>query len=71
MLIYYIINKYAFNNIESITLDDVKNYGNSDYLKSYYYVYATSLNSDTLTKATDTFEYEVENKQISNDMILQ
>ena len=60
-------NIEAFNNIESITLDDVKNYGNSDYLKSYYYVYATSLNSDTLTKATDTFEYEVENKQISND----
>ena len=47
-------NIEAFNNIESITLDDVKNYGDSEYLKGYYYLYATSLNSDTLTKATDS-----------------
>ena len=56
-------NIEAFNSIQSISLDDVKNYGNSDYLKDYYYVYVTSLNSDTLTKATDTFEYEVEDTQ--------
>ena len=47
-------NIEAFNNIESITLDDVKKYGESDNLKGYYYIYATSLNSDTLTKATDS-----------------
>ena len=56
-------NIEAFNNIESFTIDDVKNYGNSEYLKGYYYTYATSLNSDTLTKATDSFEYEVEDRQ--------
>ena len=56
-------NIEAFNNIESITLDDVKNYGDSEYLKGYYYLYATSLNSDTLTKATDSFEYEVEDRE--------
>lgn len=56
-------NIEAFNNIQSVTIDDVKNYGESSYLKGYYYTYTTSLNSDTLTKATDSFEYEVEDKQ--------
>lgn len=58
-------NIEAFNNIESYTLENVKNYGESDYLKGYYYTYSTSLNSDTLSKATDSFEYEVEDKQTS------
>lgn len=58
-------NIEAFNNIESVTLDDVKKYGESDNLKGYYYIYATSLNSDTLTKATNSFEYEVENRETS------
>ncbi len=53
-------NIEAFNNIEAFTIDDIKDYGKSEYLKGYYYVYATSLNSDTLTSATDSFEYEVE-----------
>lgn len=56
-------NIEAFNNIETFTIDDVKNYGNSEYLKGFYYLYATSLNSDSLTKATDSFEYEVEDRQ--------
>ena len=50
-------------NIENYTLENVKSYGESEYLKSYYYTYTTSLNSDTLSKATDSFEYEVEDKQ--------
>lgn len=58
-------NIEAFNNIESFTIDDIKNYGNSEYLKGYYYIYTTSLNSDTLTKATDSFEYEIENRETS------
>jgi len=53
-------NIEAFNNIESYTIENVKNYGESEYLKGYYYTYSTSLNSDTLSKATDSFEYEVE-----------
>ena len=56
-------NIEAFNNIEALTLDNIKNYGESSYLKEYYYVYSTSLNSDTLTKASDSFEYEVENRE--------
>ena len=56
-------NIETFNNIESFTIDNVKNYGESEYLKGYYYTYSTSLNSDTLSKATDSFEYEVEDTQ--------
>ena len=36
---------------------------NHEYLKGYYYTYSTSLNSDTLTKASDAYEYEVESKE--------
>lgn len=56
-------NIEAFNSIESLKIEDIKEYGTSSYLKDYYYNYATSLNSDTLTKASDKFEYEVEDKQ--------
>lgn len=58
-------NIETFNNIEAVTISDIKNYGESEYLKGYYYTYTTSLNSDTLSKATDTFEYEVEETQTS------
>lgn len=58
-------NIEAFNNIQSVSIEDVKNYGESKFLKDYYYMYATSLNSDTLTKATDSYEYEVEDRQTS------
>ena len=56
-------NIEAFNNIEPFNLENIKNYGESENLKGYYYMYATSLNSDSLTKATDSYEYEVEDKQ--------
>ena len=58
-------NIEAFNNIETFSIEDIKNYGNSEYLKEYYYLYETSLNSEVLTKATDSFEYEVEDRQTS------
>ena len=60
-------NIEAFNNIETINIEDIKKYGESEYLKGYYYTYSTSLNSDTLTKATDSFEYEVEDKQTTTN----
>lgn len=59
-------NIESFNNIQTISIDDIKKYGESEFLKDYYYMYATSLNSDTLTKATDSYEYEVENKETSS-----
>ena len=60
-------NIETFNNIETISIENVKKYGESQYLKGYYYIYSTSLNSDTLTKATDSFEYEVEDKQTTTN----
>ena len=62
-------NIEAFNNIESVTLDDVKKYGESDNLKGYYYIYATSLNSDTLTKATDSLFIDGTYKVTDGEMI--
>ena len=56
-------NIESFNNIASFTMDDVKNYANSKYLKGFYFIYSASLNSDSITKATDFFEYEVEDRQ--------
>ncbi len=59
-------NIETFNNIESYTLDNVKNFGESEYLKGYYYTYSTSLDSDTLTKTEDSFEIE-NNEELLND----
>lgn len=58
-------NIELFNNIKQLSLEDVKKYGDSENLKGYNYVYSTSLNSESLTKASDTYEYEVQDTQTS------
>lgn len=50
------INK--FNNIESVTVDEINKYGDSEYVKNYYYVYQTSMNGKDLTEATDQLTKE-------------
>lgn len=35
--------------IEALTVDQINSYGDSEYVKDYYYYYITSLSSDTLT----------------------
>lgn len=50
------INK--FNDIESITVDEIKKYAESKYVSSYYYVYETSMNADGLEEATDSLVKE-------------
>ena len=40
--------------IPSLTVEEIENYGNSDYLKSYYYTASLGLNSDTIEKAENT-----------------
>ena len=59
-------NIEKFNDVDSITLDEIKEYGDSEYVKNYYYTYTTSLDSDSLSKATDTYEYEVETSESSS-----
>lgn len=54
-------NIETFNEIQQLTIDDINSYGDSEYLKTYYYTYSTSLDSDTLTKASDSFEKTIEN----------
>ncbi len=47
-----------FNDIEDVTLDEIKTYGDSEYVKNYYYVYQTSMNGKDLTEATDQLTKE-------------
>ncbi len=43
-----------YNDIESITVEDIENYGDSKYVTDYYYTNKTSLNSDDIEKVTST-----------------
>lgn len=43
----------AFNDIESITINEINTYGNSDYIDYYYYTYSVGMNSDDLDVATE------------------
>ena len=46
------INK--FNDIESVTVEEIKKYGESEYVSNYYYVYETSMDAEDLEEATDS-----------------
>lgn len=48
----------AFNNIESVTEEDIIKYGDSDYLESFYYTYDLSVNAKALKEATDSLVKE-------------
>lgn len=48
----------AFNKIESVSVEEIENYGNSDYLKDYYYTYELSADAKNLTEATDSLVKE-------------
>lgn len=50
------INK--FNEIESVTVEEIKNYGDSKYVSSYYYVYNTRMDAEDLEEATDSLVKE-------------
>ena len=47
-----------FNDIESITLEQINLFGDSEYVKNYYYEYQTSMNGKDLTEATDQLTKE-------------
>ena len=48
----------AFNEIENITEEEVINYGDSEYLESYYYTYDLSVNAKDIKEATDSLVKE-------------
>ena len=50
-----------FNNISSFTIEDIKNYADSDHIKSYYYTYGISLDGENIEKAETTDEEDSSN----------
>lgn len=47
-----------FNNIESLTTEEIENYAESSYVSNYYYTISLSLNSDELEKASRDMEMD-------------
>lgn len=43
-----------YNSIDSISIDDIKNYADSNYVSSYYYTTSVGMDSDTLESASMT-----------------
>ncbi len=43
--------KEKFDSIESFTVQDIKSFADSDYVKSYYYTYSLGLNGNNIEKA--------------------
>ena len=48
----------AFNNIESVTVEEIDNYGDSKYVSEYYYTYDLSMNANDIKEATDSLVKE-------------
>lgn len=48
----------AFNDIESVTEEEVQKYGDSNYLENYYYTYDLSVNAKDIKEATDSLVKE-------------
>lgn len=48
-----------FNEIENVTALEIENYGNSKYVKSYYYEYNLGMNSSNIESATDSLVKEI------------
>lgn len=48
----------AFNNRETITVEEINNYGDSKYVSSYYYVYELGMDAENLDKATSSLTKE-------------
>ena len=47
-----------FNEIKSVTVEEIKNYGESSFVKTYYYVYETSMDAKDIEEATDSLVKE-------------
>ena len=47
-----------FNDIPQVTVDEINNYGDSEYVSTYYYVYSTNMDAEDLEEATDSLVKE-------------
>jgi len=52
-----------FGQMESYTVDDIKNFASSEHIENYYYTYSTSLNGNNIEKATTETSSETSGKQ--------
>lgn len=57
----------AFSNIEELTVEDIENYADSEYVKSYYYTYTVSMNSSNVEKATSETTSNTDNRRPNID----
>lgn len=48
----------AFNNIKNVTEEEILNYGNSEYVKDFYYIYNLNVNAKDINEATDSLVKE-------------
>ncbi len=49
-------NIETFNDIEDVSLEEIQNYGNSDYVNYYYYTYSLGMDGKDLEPATDSLQ---------------
>lgn len=45
----------SFSEASNLTIEQIENYADSDYVKSYYYTETLSMNSDSIEKASSSF----------------
>lgn len=48
----------TFNEMESLTEEEIISYGTSDYIKEFYYTYSLGINADGINEATDSLVKE-------------
>ncbi|MBS7020916.1 MAG: ABC transporter permease [Firmicutes bacterium] len=60
-------NQKKLEQISSLSVDEIKNYGESDYVTSYYYTYEFQLNGSELEKASSEFTERRDKRQEDED----
>lgn len=48
----------SFNQIQSVTAEEIENYGNSEYVSDYFYTYELSVDANDIKEATDSLVKE-------------
>ena len=58
--------KESFQNIESFSVEDVKNFAESDHIESYYYTYSLSLNGNNIEQVSMEMDDDSNDKGDAN-----
>ena len=57
----------SFNEIESLTEEEIISYGTSDYIKEYYYTFSLGVNANDIKEATDSLVKETTETKTETD----